>query len=65
MLIKEGKIKEKDLEDVVKYYVKNKDYKTAQNFIKSWGPYVEGYPIDVKLNEVEELKNKPDKKVKE
>lgn len=53
--------KEKQLEGIVKRYVDNKDYFTAKNYIKSWGSQIEGYPVDIKLQEIEKLEEKSNK----
>ncbi len=56
--------KEKQLEGIVKKYVAVGDYKTARSYIKSWGPTINGYPVDVKLQELDKLEKKGTKKVK-
>ena len=62
---KEISDKEKELERIVKRYVDNNDYFTAKNYVKSFGAQIEGYPMDVKLQELEKLEEKANKKVKE
>lgn len=52
---------EKELEKIVKRYVDNDDYFTAKNFVKSMGSLIEGYPVDVKLQELDKLENKTKK----
>ncbi len=56
---------EKELERIVKRYVSNNDYFTARNYVKSMGALIEGYPIDVKLAEIDELEKKANKKKSE
>lgn len=65
MTKKEISDKEKELEGIVKRYVDNGDYFTAKNYIKSHGPLIKNYPMDVKLKEVEELELKGKKKMED
>lgn len=62
LLTKKETDKEKELERIVKRHVDNKDYFTAKNYIKSWGPLIEGYPVDVKVEEIEKQEEKADAK---
>ena len=54
----ETKPEKKELEDIVKYYTENKDFQTARNYVKTWGPLIEGYPVDVKLQEINKMEKK-------
>lgn len=54
----ETKPEKKELEDIVKYYTENKDFQTARNYVKTWGPSIEGYPVDVKLQEISKMEKK-------
>lgn len=58
MTKKEISDKEKQLEGLIKKYVDIGDFFTAKNYVKSWGETIEGYPIDVKLQELEKLEEK-------
>lgn len=62
-LTKKETDKEKELERIVKRHIDNNDYFTAKNYVKSWGPLIEGYPVDVKLEEIEKLEEKAKKKM--
>lgn len=55
----------KELEGIVKRHVDNKDYFTAKSYVQTWGANIEGYPVDVKLKEIEELEAKENKKKEE
>lgn len=49
---------EKQLENIIKKYTAVGDFQTARNYVKTWGPQIEGYPVDVKLQEIDKLEKK-------
>ncbi len=50
--------KQKELEAIIKKYTTVGDYETARNYIKTWGAEIEGYSVDVKLQEIDKLEKK-------
>ena len=58
MTKKEVTDKEKAFEAEVKRYLDNNDFFAAKNYVKSTGVLIVGYPVDVKLQEIEELEAK-------
>lgn len=52
---------EKQLEGIIKKYVAAGDFQTAKNYVKTWGPQIEGYPVDVKLQEIDKLEKRKEK----
>mgnify|MGYP000895428730 CR=1 FL=1 len=43
-----------ELKKVVNYYVENRDFETARNYIKSWGEHIKDFNIEEELNKFEE-----------
>lgn len=57
---KENEITKELLEKQVKNCIDHNDYQGAKNYVKSWGPYIKDFYVDVELQklEKEELKSK-------
>ena len=47
-----------ELNSVIKHYVKNKDYESARNYVRSFGPQINNYDVEKKLMEIDELEKK-------
>lgn len=49
-----NEITREKLNKVVNYYMENGDFKTARNFIKSWGELIDGFNINEELEKFDE-----------
>lgn len=47
-----------ELNSVIKYYVENKDYESARNYVRSFGPQINNYNMEKKLMEIDKLEKK-------
>ena len=48
-------LNKKELNDTVEYYIKNKDYVTAENFILSHGPQIKDYNMEEELYKLKQV----------